>query len=97
MQLTIEQLQSIVDAYTELQQACDQAFDVGMLDVNGKMFSAMWKPFDVTLKLFDKNEWIAWYLTENDCGKKGYVAGFVDRTKPITCVSDLHELMYGQE
>jgi len=50
---------------------CDAAIEVGMLDIEGPMFEAMWKSFEEMLDLVDHDGWINWHIYENGCGKKG--------------------------
>jgi hypothetical protein len=49
---------------------------------------------EATSKLVgDKSEWLDWYATENDFGRKGLSAGFMGHEKPIKTLDDLLDLI----
>lgn len=45
----------------------------------------------------DNGEWIAWFVTENDCGRKGYEAGHSDNLRPVRAVEDLLDLIEAED
>lgn len=49
---------------------------------------------EATSKLVgDKSEWLDWYATENDFGRKGLSAGYMGHEKPIKSLEDLMDLI----
>ena len=41
----------------------------------------------------DMHKWLDWFIHENDCGRKGYEAGYEGRIKPIRTIEDLLDLI----
>lgn len=41
----------------------------------------------------DDDKWVEWYIYENDCGGRGFEAGYDGIKKPINSVDDLVELI----
>lgn len=70
-QLTIEELNKILDAHLALQNAVDAARKAGCLDIDGPLYNAIWKGFEDTVNVIDPDGWIMWYIYENDFGNKG--------------------------
>lgn len=66
------------------------------------LYDSVFKMIDVAVKatasaLGDKSEWLDWFVIENDCGRKGYDAGYEGRLKPIRTVEDLLALIEAEE
>lgn len=70
----IDLWQSIVDGivadYKRLDRACDAALKAGAMDASGPLFEAIWRSFQGMLERIDEDGWIAWFIYDNDCGKK---------------------------
>lgn len=64
----------IVASYQRLSGACDKAIEAGALDINGPFHAAIWRAWDGMLGMLDHDEWISWYLCENECGERGFEA-----------------------
>lgn len=41
----------------------------------------------------DKNDWIGWYVFDNEMGKRGMVAGFNDKLEKIDTVEKLYNII----
>ena len=71
----LEQLiSSIAAEYRSLDTACQAVIEVGAMDIEGPLHTAIWKAFDSMLRHIDHNGWIAWFVFDNHCGKKGLEA-----------------------
>ena len=72
----------LVSKYKALNKACEAASKSGTLDPNGPLFEAIWSSFDSMLTLVDSDGWIAWYIYDNECGKKKLKAS-TGKNKPL--------------
>ena len=41
----------------------------------------------------DKNDWIGWYVFDNEMGKRGMVAGFKDKLEKVDTVDKLYNVI----
>lgn len=85
-----------VQRYLALSAEFDRLGD--LIDPNSTLYEAVWRTFDVmvnamSVAIGDKNEWLAWYIFENDCGRKGYSAGYGNDLKPVTSILGLLEII----
>ena len=69
-QLTIEELNKILDSYIALKKVMDKAYDAGFMDINGSFYNTVWKAFEDTVNIVDPDGWITWYIYDNDMGEK---------------------------
>jgi hypothetical protein len=65
---------------------------------DGKLLKFLWRVFDkwvasVAATVGDTQEWISWYIFDNDCGKRGFEAGYDGKMVKITSVKKLVELI----
>jgi len=60
----------IVAHYKRLDAVCEAALKAGAMDPGGPLHDAIWRTFSAMLTLIDVDEWITWFIYENDCGKK---------------------------
>jgi hypothetical protein len=91
-----ETIDRVVESYDKLNDACDQCIDAGCMDIDGKLFSAIWDSFDIMLNCIeDKNLWLHWYIYENNCGKNKYEAKTANQknTKIIASSRDMAKLI----
>ena len=76
--LKIDRWQTVIDSivadFRRLSAACEAARRAGCLDIDGPLHEAIWRSFDTMLGHADVGGWIAWYLWDNDCGKKRFEA-----------------------
>jgi hypothetical protein len=90
-------IDKIVGNYKELSAACDVAHDAGCLDIDGQLHTAIWKSFDVLMDCVEQQEWLEWYIYDNDCGAAKMEAGFGDVVNPIKNSRDLAKLIVEDE
>jgi hypothetical protein len=92
----IKKLDKIIASYKDLDSTCDQARELGCLEVEGKLFNSIWMAFEGMIDLIDdENRWISWYIWDNECGERGLKAGGLKKIgmKPIKTTKDLAELI----
>jgi len=87
----------IVLHYKKLTASCDACFDAGVLDVDGNLYTAIWTMFDNMLDMIDHNDWISWYVFENDCGVMKMEAGHNGKLSKITTPKQLAKLIVDGE
>jgi hypothetical protein len=93
-----EKIKRIVKDYKNLTACCDACFDAGVLDINGNLYTAIWKTHDGLLDMIiDKFDWISWYLYENECGAKKMEAGHDGKLSKITTPKQLAKLIVESE
>ena len=90
-------IDKIVGAYKNLSAACADAHHAGCLDVDGKLQTAIWKSFDVLMDHIDQQEWLEWYIYDNDCGAAEREAGFDEVVNTIKTSRDLAKLIVEDE
>jgi hypothetical protein len=81
-------VETLVSKYEALNKACEAASKSGTLDPNGPLFEAIWSSFESMLSIIDRDGWIAWYIYDNECGKKKLKASY-GKNKPIKIDSNL--------
>ena len=62
--------------YTELKSLCNKAYDIGVLEEEGSMDTAIWSAFDNMLGIWDKDGWVDWFIYNNRCGKGGATVSY---------------------
>jgi hypothetical protein len=95
--MTLKQLQNIIEQRKQLEKVFKDAGEVGIIDINGQFFDAIWKAIESITSVLDPEGWIDWYIYENDYGKgrmKAYISG---RESIIESTKDLYELMKDME
>jgi myo-inositol-hexaphosphate 3-phosphohydrolase len=91
-----ETIDRVVESYRKLNEVCKQCIEVGAMYTDGKLWSAIWDSFDTMLNCIDdKNEWLSWYIYENNCGKNKYEAKAANQKKAkiISRSEDLAKLI----
>jgi hypothetical protein len=63
-------IDGIVEKYQRLNEACDAVIKVGAMDVEGPLWKAIWDGWEHLLEQCDPDDWISWYLHDNDCGER---------------------------
>lgn len=87
-------INTVVDAHKRVSDAVDAAIAVGCMDPNGPLFDAIWKGFNEMLSLVDSDDWIDWFILENNYGEKAMKAGCNEHDlKPITNNRAMAELI----
>jgi hypothetical protein len=92
-QLTIEELNKILDSYIALKRVIDSAVEVGCLDPDGPIYNTVWKAFEDTVDIIDPYSWIMWYIYDNDMGEKGMLVKIADEQFYIENRRDLLKVM----
>jgi len=92
-QLTIEELNKILDSYIALKRVIDSAVEVGCLDPDGPIYNTVWKAFEDTVAIIDPESWIMWYIYDNDMGEKGMLVKIADEQFYIENRRDLLKVM----
>jgi hypothetical protein len=92
-QLTIEELNKILDSYIALKKVMDKAHDAGFMDINGLFYNTVWKAFEDTVAIIDPYSWIMWYIYDNDMGEKGMLVKIADEQFYIENRRDLLKVM----
>jgi len=76
-----KKITNIIESYQRLSKACQAVVDVGAMDINGELYEAIWRNFDILLDLTDIEGWISWFIFENSCGIDGKKARSSDQSK----------------
>jgi hypothetical protein len=92
-QLTIEELNKILDSYIALKRVIDSAVEVGCLDPDGPIYNTVWKAFEDTVDIVDPYSWIMWYIYDNDMGEKGMLVKIADEEISVENRRDLLKVM----
>jgi hypothetical protein len=92
-QLTIEELNKILDSYIALKRVIDSAVEVGCLDPDGPIYNTVWKAFEDTVDIVDPYSWIMWYIYDNDMGERGMQVKIGDEEFSVENRRDLLKVM----
>lgn len=92
-QLTIEELNKILDSYIALKRVIDSAVEVGCLDPDGPIYNTVWKAFEDTVDIVDPDGWIMWYIYDNDMGERGMLVKIGDEEILVENRRDLLKVM----
>jgi hypothetical protein len=92
-QLTIEELNKILDSYIALKRVIDSAVEVGCLDPDGPIYNTVWKAFEDTVDIVDPYSWIMWYIYDNDMGERGMQVKIGDEEISVENRRDLLKVM----
>lgn len=89
----VSQIKKITSLYKNLSSYCDAAVDLGVLEVDGPFFNAIWETFEGMLDIFDVDGWISWYIYDNDCGGGERVVVIDGEERSIKSEEDLVSLI----
>lgn len=94
----IQLLTEYIDAIKKVNSAWESFHPVIGDDPESPICRGLYILNEVCLKavseiLGDECDWIDWFIWENDCGEKGYEAGFKDNLKKIKTIEDLYGLI----
>jgi hypothetical protein len=92
-QLTIEELNKILDSYIALKKVMDKAHDAGFMDINSSFYNTVWKAFEDIVDIIDPESWIMWYIYDNDMGERGMQVKIADKEFSVKNRRDLLEVM----
>lgn len=91
----IDIISTFVENYQNISKQIDVLDKFFNVNVDGEFINAIYRSLeDYTscvekLTGYDENEWVSWYIFDNDCGKKGLLAN----DKRITSVEDLVNIL----
>ena len=93
-QLTIEELNKILDSYIALKKVMDKAHDAGFMDINGSFYNTVWRAFEDAVAIVDPYSWIMWYIYDNDMGEAGLKVVIDEKELTVENRIDLLKVMY---
>jgi len=93
MKLNEKQLKMIIDSHVALGIATDNAVKAGCLDVNGPLFDAVWRGFERVVSVVDDDEWISWFVYDNELGKKGLSVIINEKKMKVNTVKALLKII----
>jgi len=93
-QLTIEELNKILDSYIALKKVMDKAHDAGFMDINGSFYNTVWRAFEDAVAIVDPYSWIMWYIYDNDMGEAGLKVVIDEKELAVENRRDLLKVMY---
>lgn len=67
--------------------------EVGFVDIGHGLLESY---IDFLEEVFSMDDWVNWYIFENDCGKRMLSAGYNGQEKPIKNIRDLWEVVHGK-
>jgi hypothetical protein len=88
-----EKIKQIVSNYNNLTERCNIANNAGVLDMEGLFYHSIWATFDDMLNIVDSNDWISWYIFDNDYGTKKMQAGYDGLVSKIATPRQLAKLI----
>lgn len=94
-------IENLVANHQAVHEQAEQLNKLTGATFDSPFFGAVWQAMDgyieaVARGVGDTDEWIKWFIHENNCGKNGHEAGFGENMKPIRTVADLVELIEGR-
>lgn len=102
MNVDDEQAKQLIKEFIGLKAVVDDAYDqmralTGM-SPESPLGRVIYQTLDAYLQTLQRlidpdNDWLDWFVWENDCGKQGLSAGYGDKMTPINSLDDLIELM----
>ena len=101
--LTRKQKAQLIDTLIAAHDAAHEQIDALKLTLDPNpgcsLYTAVFELIDVAILAIasaigdSTGEWLDWFIHENDCGRKGYEAGYEGRIKPITTAEYLLDLI----
>jgi hypothetical protein len=82
-----------IKRYTELKSLCAKAYDIGALEEEGPMDTAIWSAFDNMLDVWDKEGWVDWFIYNNRCGKRKSTVRYNGKEHTIHRITQLAEYL----
>ena len=92
----------LIDAHDAIHAQLDALKPTLNPDPGCPLYTAVFELIDVAIMaageaIGDTATWLDWFIHDNDCGRKGYDAGYEGRLKPIRTVEDLLDLIEAEE
>jgi hypothetical protein len=86
-----------VEHYTELKSLCTKAYDIGALEEEGPIDTAMWDAFTDMRSIWDENGWVDWFIYDNRCGKSKATVRYNGKDHTISTITQLAEYLEQQQ
>lgn len=92
-------ISNLLESHKKLDLAFEDIFKIfGSGVIESEFWESIYSTFDTHLQTVkdvvgDKDDWIEWYLYDNDYGKKEFEAGYDSNLKPVKTIDDLLELI----
>jgi hypothetical protein len=93
----------LIESYISLLNSFEKEFDLfekglGCQLVECRLRDNIYKSLDqhlnnISKAIGDENDWVSWFIYDNDCGKSKLQAGLKDKMKQIKSVKDLVDLI----
>jgi len=91
--MTLKQLQDIIEQRKRVEKVFKDAGEVGIIDINGPFFDAIWQAIESITSVVDPEGWIDWYIYENDYGNGGTKVSIDGKEFRVESTKDLYKLM----
>ena len=95
--MTLKQLQDIIEKRKQLEKVFKDAGEVGIIDINGPFFDAIWQAIESITSVVDPDGWIDWFIYENDYGNGGMKVKINGDESLVETAKDLYEIMWEAE
>jgi hypothetical protein len=94
----IRAITKVVENYQKLDEAWNAALKVFDGSPENPLYRATWGVFDDYLDLVNElydldDDWLHWFIYENDCGENKMEAGFPDKLRPIVDVESFVDML----
>ena len=92
-------VRKFLERYEKMEDSFEDIFSVfGVGVVDTKLYDGCYGLVDsciefISLMLDDTHEWLNWYIYDNECGKRGFEAGYYSDVKKISSLDDLFMLI----
>jgi hypothetical protein len=91
--MTLKQLQNIIEQRKQVEKVFQAAGEIGIIDINGPFFDAIWQAIESITSVVDPEGWIDWYIYENDYGNGGTKVSIDGKEFRVESTKDLYKLM----
>lgn len=93
-----EEIEKFIKIYKKREKLLDNLQELFGFSDDSSVYKTLFEQEEYMLDLLeevlqDDDKWIEWYIYENDCGDRGFEAGYDGMKKPINSVDDLVELI----
>ncbi|MFN4909407.1 MAG: hypothetical protein ACK5H0_10300 [Bacteroidota bacterium] len=95
--MTLKQLQNIIEQRKRVDQMFRDAEKVGVIDVNGPLFNAVWHAIESVTSIVDSYGWIDWFVYENEYGARELTVTIDGRKRKIKTIKQLHKLLQSND
>lgn len=94
----LHMIDDLFAAHDEMHAALDSLKESLNPDPSCGLYSAAFGLLDVAVSataaaLGDNDGWLDWMIHENECGRRGHEAGYINALKPIRTAEDILDLI----